>query len=68
MQKAGFGQTDIDKSCLHARKNFRHTSSIDIANETVVSMSLNEQFRRETLFKQRYARFTCCGVHNNVDQ
>jgi len=68
MQKAGFWKTYVHKSGLHPRENFCHTSAIDIANETVIGMSLDEQFRYETLFEQRDTRLTWCGVHNNVNQ
>src|SRR5712691_8073320 len=68
VQKTRFWEANIHKSGLHPRENFRHTSTIDMAHETVVGMLLDEQFRHRTLFEQRYTGLACCGVHNNVDQ
>jgi hypothetical protein len=31
-------------------------------------MALDEEFRHDTLFKQRDSRLTWCGIHNNVAQ
>jgi hypothetical protein len=68
MQKAGFWEAKIYKSGLHPRQNFRHTPAIDVANETMISMALDEQFSHDTLFEQRDTRLTWGGIHNNVAQ
>jgi hypothetical protein len=68
VQKAGFWEADVHESGLHPRQNFRHTPTIDVTNQTVVSMALDEQFSHSTLFKQRDTRLTWGGIHNNVAQ
>jgi hypothetical protein len=62
MQECGALEPDLNEGCLHARQHPTHSSFVDIADETAMVGSLDEDLLQHATFDQGGAHFSRADI------